>query len=158
MSDTVVRDATEGDLAAVSSLVAEWETDDPGPVPASRGDIEARDVLPPQGRCALLVAEREGAVVGFLLVARSYDLWSRTRGANLLELYVARDARRGGVGCALLAELARRTLAEGGRWIAWTMSRTNAAGHAFYDALGARRRPEIEFRALSGDALRRLAR
>jgi GNAT superfamily N-acetyltransferase len=153
----IVRDATEGDLAAVRALTAEWDVTEPGPAPPNRGEIEGRDVLPPGGACATLVAERDGGVVAFLLFARAYDLWSRTRGTNLLEVYVARNARRGGVGRALLAELARRTLAEGGRWISWTMSRTNAAGHAFYDALGAGRRPEIEFRALSGDALRRLA-
>jgi ribosomal protein S18 acetylase RimI-like enzyme len=155
MSGVLVRDATEADLAAVRALTAEWDTDEPAP--GNRGDIEARDVLPPGGWCATLLAERGGAVVGFLLHARAYDLRSRTRGANLLEVYVARDARRGGVARALVAELARRTFAGAGRWISWTMARTNAGGHAFYDALGAGRRPEIEFRALSGDALRRLA-
>jgi ribosomal protein S18 acetylase RimI-like enzyme len=156
MSAVFVRDATAADLAAVAALTAEWDAEDPGPTPASRGEIDARDVLAPGGSCATLVAEKGGAVVAFLLHARSYDLWSRTHGAHLLEVYVARDARRGGVARALLAELARRTLADGGRWIAWTMARENAAGHAFYDALGARRRPEIEFRALSGAAVRRL--
>jgi hypothetical protein len=33
----------------------------------------------------------------------------------------------------------------------------NAAGYAFYDALGAGRRPEIAFRAIAGEAFRRLA-
>ena len=151
-----VRDATPADVAAVRALTAEWDETDPGPAPAQRREIEAADIASPGGACVTLVAEEGGAVVGFLLHATAYDLWSRTRGANLLEVYVARAVRRRGVGRALLAELARRTLAGGGRWISWTMARTNASGHAFYDALGAGRRPEIEFRAISGDPIRRL--
>jgi GNAT superfamily N-acetyltransferase len=157
MSTVAVRDATAADIAAVSALTARWDSDDPGPAPKDRGEIEARDVLAPDGWCATLVAERDGVVVGFLLWSRAFDLWSRTRGANLLEVYVDKDARRGGVARALVAELGRRVLAGGGRWISWTMLDANAAGHAFYDSLGAGRRPEIEFRALAGEALRRLA-
>jgi GNAT superfamily N-acetyltransferase len=157
VSDLVVRDATAADLVAVRALTARWDAEEPGTPPTTRGEIEARDVLAPDGWCATIVAESDGAVVGFLMTSRAYDLWSRKRGANLLEMYVDPAVRRRGVARALVKELARRVVADGGRFISWTMLDANSAGHAFYDALGAGRRPDIEFRVIAGEALTRLA-
>lgn len=58
------------------------------------------------------------------------------------------DARRNGVARALISELSSRITTGGGAWITWVMLATNADGHAFYDAIGAARRPEIAFRVL----------
>ncbi len=66
-------------------------------------------------------------------------------------------ARGAGVGTALMANLARRCLAEGLPRLEWEVLDWNAPSIAFYDRLGATAKTELIIRQLSGPALETLA-
>jgi L-amino acid N-acyltransferase YncA len=100
----IVRPARPEDAAAVAGIynegiedrVATFETD-----PRAAADMAARIGDPRQ---PLLVAERDGEVVGWASVARFRDRCVYA-GVGEYTVYVARAARGGGVGRALLEAL-----------------------------------------------------
>ena len=67
------------------------------------------------------------------------------------------DDADAGAGKALLANLARRCVAEGLGRLEWSVLNWNAPSIAFYDSLGAGAQTEWTVRRLDGEALARLA-
>jgi GNAT superfamily N-acetyltransferase len=91
-------------------------------------------------REAILVAEREGVVVG-LAHASIYDTppapsYVPRRRAHLDGLAVALEARRGGVGRQLVTAVASWARTHGATQMLLTVWRGNSAAEAFYAALG----------------------
>jgi GNAT superfamily N-acetyltransferase len=103
------------------------------------------------------IAELDGEAVGFAFWFYNLSTFEGRHGLYLEDLFVAPEARGKGVGKALLANLARRCVAEDLRRLEWAVLDWNAAAQAFYDSLGATTRSEWLTRRLSGDALRDLA-
>jgi GNAT superfamily N-acetyltransferase len=96
-------------------------------------------------------------IIGY---AFSHDAFSTDfgeRGMFLVDLYVEPEARRSGVGIALLRAIARRTKARGGSHVWWASATTNRQARRFYAASGA---SEERFCAhtLVGRAFEKLAR
>lgn len=85
---------------------------------------------------AILIAEQNGAAVGF---AQLYPSFSSTRAQRIYvlnDLYVAPEAREGGVGRALMeaaAEFGRRA---GAARLALSTQRTNRTAQALYESCG----------------------
>lgn len=84
----------------------------------------------------MLVAEREGVIVGIAvhyLIPWTYDLkpvvW-------LKELYVTEAARGMGVGHALVEQLRQHAIGFGASAIKWTVLKSNIPAKAFYRSLG----------------------
>ena len=107
-------------------------------------------------RFRTLLAEAAGRVQGYALFYPSYGTEFGAKGCYLQDLYVLPEARRGGIGRALMAAVARACEADGGRYLFWNALERNRAGRAFYRRIGAREEPVVTF-SLQPDALRRLA-
>jgi L-amino acid N-acyltransferase YncA len=105
MSELAIRPAHAGDAVAMAAIfregvedrVATFET-----VPASEGEMAA---LAESG-APVLVAERDGEAVGWVKVGPYTDAHDYYASVGEATLYVARGARRGGVGLALLTAIA----------------------------------------------------
>jgi GNAT superfamily N-acetyltransferase len=150
-----VRPALETDHPALARLMAEMQAHYRVPCPPD-AEIRAGLANRPAG-AELLVAEHEGALIGFAAFVAIYPGPGLRPGFFLKELYVAAAARGLGAGRALLAELARLALARGFARIDWTAARGDERLLRFYESLGASPQPERLFFRLSGEGLARLA-
>lgn len=151
-----VRAATPADAATIVAFAKALSLEEGCPAPA----LQAQDVLAEgfgaRPRFRALLAEQDGRPVGYALFYPSYDTDHAARGLYLQDLYVAPEARRRGVGRALMAAVARACQAEGGCYLFWNAQPRNRAGRAFYRAIGAREEPVLTL-SLQPDALGRLA-
>jgi GNAT superfamily N-acetyltransferase len=84
-----------------------------------------------------LVVETDGRLVGYALLCKGFEAHTAKRRLWIGDLYVAPDARRRGVGRALMAAVARHALALGCDAVYWELWRMNSAGEAFYRRLHA---------------------
>lgn len=105
-----------------------------------------------------LVAESEGAIVGYALFYPTFSSF-RTRTMLWLEdLFVDPAARGSGAGKALLMGLARLALARGCRRIDWHVLDWNAPAIGFYEHVGAtRQEADCMQYGLEESTLKRLA-
>ena len=140
MSEPVIRPATRADIPALAAWNAAmaWETE------AKRLDPEllargVAGVFDEPRRGFYLVAERDGAAVGGLLV--TYE-WSDWRGGDfwwIQSVYVAPGARRGGVFRLLHAEVVRRAREAGAVGVRLYVETENQRAQATYEGLGMQR-------------------
>lgn len=121
----VVRDGGPLDLAAVISI-ENTSFGDPWSPEALLGELVGDRLRLP------LVAEQDGAVVGFLMAWRVADQ------LHVLNIAAAPRSRRQGVGTALLREAARRGLSLGLVEATLEVRRSNSGGRAFYRRHGFR--------------------
>ena len=103
-----------------------------------------------------LIAELDGAPVGFALTFRNYSTWEGRHGIYVEDLYVQPEARRFGVGKRLLAAVARRAVEQGCKRVDLSVLHWNPA-RGFYDAIGFRQMGDWLPYRLTGDALAGLA-
>lgn len=150
-----IRACEEADHPALAGLMGEMQAHYKVPCP-SDDDIRAGLANRPAGT-ELLVAEHDGALVGFAAFSALYPGPGLRPGFFLKEIYVAQAARGLGAGKALLAALARLALARGFGRIDWTAARDDERLLRFYEGLGARQHPEKVFFRLTGEELARLA-
>lgn len=156
-----VRRAVAADGPAFLALVRELADYEriPGPTP----DAEARLLEEAFGagarrRFDLLVAEREGRVVGYAVLVEQYSTFRAKPVLYLEDLYVTPAARRAGVARALMREVAREAVARGCARVSWVVLDWNGGAQRFYEGLGAERQAEWWPFVLQGDALEALAR
>ena len=83
-----------------------------------------------------VIAEHAGVPAGYALFWPTYDTESATRGGWLSDLYMLPQARRHGIARRLMAEVAARTAARGGRYLTWLVHTGNTRARAFYRTLG----------------------
>ena len=151
-----VRFALAEDAAAVVKLVHLFEQEDG----KSAARLTITDLLEhgfgERPRFRTLIAERGGQSLGYAIYYPSYDTEHAAKGHYLQDLFVVRGARGKGVGRALMAEVARACIADGGRYLFWNALESNAGGRAFYRRIGAREEPVVTL-SLQPAALERLA-
>jgi ribosomal protein S18 acetylase RimI-like enzyme len=82
-----------------------------------------------------VIAEHTGVPAGYALFWPTYDTESATRGGWLSDLYMLPQARRHGIARRLMAEVAARTAAQGGRYLTWLVHTENTRARAFYRTL-----------------------
>jgi GNAT superfamily N-acetyltransferase len=106
-----------------------------------------------------LVAERDGALVGYALYFPTYSSFRTAPTMWLEDLYVEPGERGHGTGRALMAGLARASLERGCLRIGWLVLDWNQPSIDFYDGLGGRPADGgwIEY-ALDAAAMRALVR
>lgn len=137
MSRTTVRDASTDDAEACAAIYAPYvtgtavsfETEPPGPDELAQRIGAALDTH------AWLVAERDGAVVGYAY-ATAYKPRAAYRWTCEVSVYVAGEAQHGGVGRALYTALLDRLAERGYRTAIATMTLPNPASTALHEALG----------------------
>jgi GNAT superfamily N-acetyltransferase len=92
-----------------------------------RAQMESRD---PPFEC--LLAEYEGAAVGFALFFRNYSTWTGRCGLYLEDLFVIEEYRGRGIGGALMRRLAQLTSERGWARIDWAVLDWNTNAQSFY--------------------------
>ena len=130
MGEISIRRMEPGDAEAAARLSTDLG------YPATTEEIEERltDLLPRE-KHEVLVAELEGAVVGWIHVQDSRLLVERPR-ADITGLVVDGEARRAGVGRALVEAAERWAIERGADRIRVRSNVIREDAHAFYPALG----------------------
>lgn len=153
-----VRPATPADAGVIHQFIldlAEYEKLSDA-VEATEADTAAI-LFGDNPRAFADIAEIDGQPVGFALWFYNYSTFLGRHGIYLEDLFVGPAARGAGAGKALLANLAKRCVAEGLGRLEWSVLDWNAPSIAFYDSLDAASMNEWIIRRLTGDALRKLA-
>lgn len=114
------------------------------------------DGFGPHAAFTPLVAELDGAVVGYVFFSPSYNTDVAARAMWLHDLFVVPAARGRGVGRALMAAVAAATLRQGGVSLEWGVHTANAGALDFYRRLGAAG-AEVRIMGIDGERLRTLA-
>ncbi len=152
-----IRPLAEADLPDFVAMVADLSAQQGHPTGHFSVETARRDVLGPQPRLMVLVADAGGGrLAGYAALNPAYETSWAVAGAYMQGLYVARGHRRRGIARALVAAAGQLVLQSGGAYLWWTSRPDNPEGQAFYDALGASRET-LHVHSLSFDQLERLA-
>jgi GNAT superfamily N-acetyltransferase len=136
-----VRSASTDDLPAVLPLVRAYcefyeatpeQAPDEGLGEMCRALIEA-----PDSAGLLLVAEDDGAAVGFAACGWKWSSLRAARVVVLEDLFVTPSSRGGGHGRDLIAAYAERGRENGAVAMEWVTAPGNARAQAVYDSVGA---------------------
>jgi len=153
-----IRAATPADAAAFLALVdglADYER-----LPRPDGEARERlaaDALGESPRFKLLLAEVDGAVVGYAATFPTYSTFLALPGLYLEDLFVLPEARDKGAGIALFRACAAEALRQGCGRMEWSVLAWNRPSIDFYERKGARQLSDwLPFR-LDGDALASVA-
>ncbi|MCK8783095.1 GNAT family N-acetyltransferase [Roseomonas sp. NAR14] len=148
-----VRPARDADAAAVLVLVALLSEAEHGEPPRLDAATLARDFLGPDPAGLLLVAEEaaSGRLLGYATAHGTYESHHAERGCYVGDLFVRPEARRLGLGRALMAGVAAAARRRGAAHLWWTAQAGNQAAHAFYRRLGGRGEPVVAFACVTGD-------
>lgn len=138
---TVIRRATAADAAEVAAMVGEIAAHEDQSAHVHVDEARWRGLLR-RPEVVVLLAERDGAAVGYVSAVRQLHLWTGGDVLNLDDLYVRPGNRDGGVGRLLMAALARLAAPEQ-LLIRWGMEVDNVDAQRFYRRLGATLRPKV---------------
>src|SRR5262249_12829620 len=139
VNDTLVRWATPADASAIVGFVrglAQFEHQPLEHVRLTEAEV-LRDGFPPNGRALfeVLIAERANRPVGMALFFPHYSTWEGTAALYIEDLFVVEEARRHGVGRALIEACARVARERGWTRVDLAVLDWNPA-RGFYDRLG----------------------
>ena len=118
----------------------------------------AANLFGPHHYAETLIAEDQGSPVGFALFFHNFSTFLAKPGIYLEDLFVVPEHRRGGVGRALLKELARLAVERDCGRLEWSVLDWNREAIGFYERLGARPNSEWTVYRLTGEALSALGR
>jgi GNAT superfamily N-acetyltransferase len=149
-----IRPAGRADVPLLFSLVralADYERA-PERVTGSEAMLDAA-LFGPAAVAEAVLAEREGAAIGFALFYTTFSTWQCLPGMWLEDLFVLPEQRRGGVGRRLLAHLAAIAGERGYGRLEWSALDWNTPAIDFYRGIGAEMLGEWEHFRLEGEAL-----
>ena len=153
-----MRAARPEEAASVAALFNALNSmDGPPPPVAMTPEAIRRDLLGAAPKAALLVAELDGALVGFVTGNVVYDSVRAADAVFLNDLYVAPEARRRGAGRALFARLAATARERGAGCLWWGVDLGDDEAMLFYAAIGAEDEGGFVGRILIGPAFEALA-
>jgi len=132
-----VRPAILDDAQAIASLLNETFGSQSVPQPFHAADV-VPDYLQNVHQVSCYVAVAQGVPVGFqsLKIAGEGNPFDVPSGWGAIGTYVARGCQRSGVGRGLFVETLREAERAGIRQIDATIFKANAAGRAYYAAMG----------------------
>jgi len=153
----MIRAATVSDVPAIYSMLRESAIDQNGleHLCVDEGRLR-QDGFGASPRFWVLIAEEAGKPIGLALYFFIYSTWSSRIGLYLEDLYVAPEFRRRGIGRALMRQLARVALENGGNGMIWLVFRDNPAVK-LYERVGAEEMENTMPMRVLGDALKELA-
>ncbi|CAM5546699.1 MULTISPECIES: GNAT family N-acetyltransferase [Streptomyces] len=152
----MIRTATPDDVPVIHSMVRELAEYEKAPEEARASEAQLREALfgeRPAAFAHMAVDEASGEPVGFALWFLNFSTWRGVHGIYLEDLYVRPEARGGGHGRALLAELARICGERGYERLEWSVLNWNRPAIGFYEALGARPQDEWTVYRLTDESL-----
>ena len=118
----------------------------------------ATNLFGPHRYAETLIAEVDGSPVAFALFFHNFSTFLAQPGIYLEDLFVVPEHRGGGVGRALLKELARLAVERDCGRLEWSVLDWNRDAIGFYERLGARPNSEWTVYRLTGEALAALGR
>jgi GNAT superfamily N-acetyltransferase len=125
------------DAAAIIDMARELAAAVGDPEPRLTEADLLRDGTGPERWFDCLVAEVAGRLVAYAVACRGFEAHTGRKRLWLGDFYVRPDARRNGIGRALMAAVARHALHHRCEAVYWELWRMNAVGQAFYRRLGA---------------------
>lgn len=140
-----IRAMTRGDAPAVARMAHALSAHEGAEAPPFDAEAVLRWGFGPVRRFDGVVAELDGAVVGYALFHDGFHVGRGTPGLVLMDLYTEPTARRRGIGSGLMAAVAAAARGRGGNWVVWQVHPDNADGLAFYRAIGGRRYRAADF-------------
>lgn len=159
MSGPQVREATEADVPALVAMVHELAEYERAAAECRLAEAQLRIALfGPAPALFAHVGELDGQVAGMALWFVNFSTWNGVHGMYLEDLYVRPQARRSGLGRALLRRLAHVCTERGYGRFEWSVLDWNSSAHAFYRSLGAEPMDEWTVWRLSGAPLTELGR
>ncbi|MBN8830367.1 MAG: GNAT family N-acetyltransferase [Sphingomonadales bacterium] len=117
----------------------------------------ARHLFGPRPMAEVLIAELDGAAIGFALFFHNFSTFEGRPGIFLEDLFVAPEARGQGAGKALLGRLAQIAIERDCARLEWSVLDWNQPAIDFYRSLGARPMDEWTVNRVDGPALATLA-
>ena len=134
-----LRKAVAKDVPVILSLVRELATyeREPGSVTATESDLR-RDGFSKNRKYRAIIAEWDGKPAGMALIFPYYSTWQGRSGIFVEDLIVKRRFRGKGVGLALMSQVARIALSDGGSGMRWEVHSWNKDAIKFYRQLGAK--------------------
>jgi ribosomal protein S18 acetylase RimI-like enzyme len=130
-----VRPATAADVPLLVELVDGLNASEGNQRGRFTAAIALRDGFGEQPEFGAVVAELDGHAVGYALFQPSYSTEWGLRGLYMHDLYVVPEARRQGVGRALVAAVAARARAEQRRFVWWVSRSQNRGAQKLYAGL-----------------------
>jgi GNAT superfamily N-acetyltransferase len=128
------------------------------PEPTAEESARLGAMIFDEGRIEALVAERDGAIEGMAIFWEGLGSSFRARKFLFLEdLVVSESARSGGIGDAIVRELAREGVRRGVMRIEWSVLDWNVNAIRFYRRIGAAPQQDWVRYELKEDAMRKLA-
>ncbi|WP_437678346.1 N-acetyltransferase family protein [Sorangium sp. So ce131] len=155
----MIRPATRDDIPTIARLIrllAEYERL-AHEVVFDEEEL-AKHLFGPRPAAEVVLAEAEGAAVGFALFFQNFSTFLGKPGIYLEDLFVLPEHRGSGHGKALLVHLAQLAVQRGSGRLEWSVLDWNEPAIGFYRSLGATPMAEWTVHRLTGDALERLAR
>lgn len=143
-----------GEIARMMTLLNRHEAVEGGPVEEAQ---VLRDGFGERPVFSLLLAERDGAAVGYALYCETYDIDRLAVGLWLCDLYVEPPERGLGGARRLMAALARAAEAGGYASVGWSVLTRNRRARRFYAKLGAVEEAATRILELADEALAALA-
>ncbi|WP_142848718.1 GNAT family N-acetyltransferase [Telmatospirillum sp. J64-1] len=126
------------------------------PVKATEQDI-LRDGFGDHPRFEALIAEKEGQAAGYILFFPTWSSWQGRSGVMIHDLWVRPEARRSGIGAALLKAVAAQAVRRGCTRLDLDVLDWNTGAQDFYARMGLERLEEWYSCRISGDRLKELA-
>ncbi len=154
-----IRRASASDVPLILSLIhelARYEKLEHEVVATEEGLHES--LFGSEPRAEVLIAETGGAAAGFALFFHNYSTFLGRPGIYLEDLFVRPEARKRGIGHALLRKLAAIALERRCGRLEWAVLDWNADAIAFYRRLGAVTMHDWTIFRVSGEALREMSR
>lgn len=157
-SPTTLRPATPADVPLILGFIRELAAYErlEHQVVATEA-LLAEHLFGPRPAAEVVIAEVNGAAVGFALFFLNFSTFLGRPGLFLEDLYVQPHARGLGIGNALLRHLAGLAVSRGCGRMDWNVLDWNAPAIGFYTKLGADILPDWRTCRLTGEALKRLA-
>ena len=158
-AETRIARATKRDVPLIRQLIlelAEYERAKPGEAPVTEEDLTST-LFGDNPAAEVLIASIDDRPVGFALFFHNYSTWLGRRGIYLEDLFVRPQARKHGVGFALLREIARIAVERGCGRVDWSVLTWNELAISFYKRIGAKHMDEWTTFRLTGEALSRVA-
>ncbi|MGN6621528.1 MAG: GNAT family N-acetyltransferase [Sphingomonas sp.] len=154
---TIIRPAGPRDVPTILRFVRELAAFEREPDAVEATEETLAHALFDERAAEAVIAERDGAPVGFALFFHNFSTWTGKKGLYLEDLYVTPEARGSGVGRQLLNHLAAVAVERDCARFEWAVLDWNQPAIDFYTSQGAEMMADWRIERVTGKALARLA-